>query len=363
MDVRSRALCYAMRNPPPGTKRYKLGEIQGYLTKRDGTPPSLGAISEAARTFMDPKSPSRRPPGSNKTTKAEDRMVYKTFHKVRPPGCGVDSRILHSALPKKLGRKIGRKTCIRRLAAKGYKADRKVNKMDPGPTLCKKRVAFAQKNKDTAWSSQLQAVGDFKDFTYYPPDLKPKFSKLRAPWTYMTKTEKHSPAFARPKRWFPKKDWKKTKKHKVFGMCTSNGKVLAIPVPSNLTGQLWAKQVKSHVAPFLKKSFPGKASYTILLDGEPLLHSDEAKAVYKKKHITIFPNWPKYSPDLNPQENVWAWAEPHLRTLEKPKDTFAKFQKNVLKAVRAYPSASKLIGSMAKRCEGVLLKQGGMLKQ
>ncbi len=39
--------------------------------------------------------------------------------------------------------------------------------------------------------------------------------------------EKKQGPFMRPKRRFPKKDWKKTKKQKVFGMTASNGKVLA----------------------------------------------------------------------------------------------------------------------------------------
>ena len=42
--------------------------------------------------------------------------------------------------------------------------------------------------------------------------------------------EKKQGPFMRPKRRFPKKDWKKTKKQKVFGMTASNGKVLAFLV-------------------------------------------------------------------------------------------------------------------------------------
>ena len=54
--------------------------------------------------------------------------------------------------------------------------------------------------------------------------------KLRAPWTYMTKAEKYKPAFVRPKQWFPRKEYKKTIKQKVFGLTTSNGKILALQV-------------------------------------------------------------------------------------------------------------------------------------
>ena len=353
-----------MRNPPKGIKKYKLTDIQKMIVKEDGTRPSIGAISEASLTFMDTKSDRRRPVGSRKTTKAEDKELFKTFHKVRPPGCGVDSRSLHCALPKKVSKKIGRRTVIRRLAEKGFVPDRKMQKSDPGPALMKKRLAFVRKYKDRTaqqWKSKLQGVSDYKEFTYYPRVLQSKFKRFRATWTYMTKTEKKTPAFARPKRWFPKKEWKKVKKFKIFGMCTSNGKILAFPVPYPNSGQQWANDIKTHVAPFLKKSFPNLSSYEILLDGEPLLHCPEAKVMMKKYNITALPGWPKYSPDMNPQENVWAWAEPALRKLEKPQDTLSKFQENVLKTVRAYPSAGKLVGAMAKRCKLVEDALGGMI--
>ncbi len=50
--------------------------------------------------------------------------------------------------------------------------------------------------------------------------------------------EKKQGPFMRPKRRFPKKDWKKTKKQKVFGMTASNGKVLAF-----LVGVGWGRGV------------------------------------------------------------------------------------------------------------------------
>jgi len=82
----------------------------------------------------------------------------------------------------------------------------------------------------------------------------------------------------------------------------------------------------------------------------------------KAANITVLPQWPKYSPDLNPQEHVWSWAETHLRDeLETGSDSFETFQKNVVKAVNAYPSSSKLVGSMARKCKELLERSGAML--
>ena len=110
--------------------------------------------------------------------------------------------------------------------------------------------------------------------------------------------------------------------------------------------------------PFLKKCFPNRTTYKILLDSEALLHAPVAKRKMEEKGVSVLPNWPKYSPDLNPQENVWAWAEERLRDLEKGGVTFETFQCRVLDACKQYPHASKLIGGMAKRIK-LLLEKGG----
>jgi len=365
MDLANRAICYTLRNPPKGHKKIPYKDIVKVVRKQDGTKPTHGSICEAAKSFQEEKEEVQgRPKGTKKTTKEQDKKVMEVFKKMRPPGCGVDSRVIHNALPKKIKKLIGRKTVIRRLADKGFSPQKKIQKTDPGVQLSKKRIAFAKKYKDrsgTTWKAKLQAVADLKVFTYYPKELRAKFTKFRAPWTYMTKKEKHQPAFVRPKKWFPKKDWKKIKKQKVFGMTTSNGKCLAFLVPKPWTTEAWAADIRKKVAPFLKKCFRNVSSYEILLDGEALLHGPAAKRAMKDNNITTLPGWPKYSPDLNPQENVWAWSEPHLRTLESDRDSFATFQKKVVKAVQAYPAGAKLIPGMAKRCQLILEGHGKMI--
>ena len=153
--------------------------------------------------------------------------------------------------------------------------------------------------------------------------------------------------------------YKKISKQKVFGMTTSNGKSLVFLVQKPYDKHKWAADLKQKVVPFLKKCFPNLSEYRILLDGEGLFRAPPARKVMKDNKISLLPDWPGYSPDLNPQENVWAWAEPELRRLETGKDKFDVFQKNCLKAVKAYPSSKKLVGSMAKRCQKVWLKKGG----
>lgn len=363
MDEANRALCYAYRNPPPGKKKLALTKIRSLVWKTNKRHPSLSAINEAAKNFKKEKGSVGRPAGSRNTTAAEDRELMQTFKTMRPDGHYVDSRIVHKALPKKIKKKIGRRTVVRRLAEKGYHPERKIQRTDTSVVLSKKRSVFADKHKDKSgenWKTELQGCGDIKEFTYYPQELQPRFKRLRAPWTYMTKAEKTKPKFLRPKKWFQKKDWKKTKKQRVFGLTTSNGHKLNFFVPKPWSTEEWAVALKNKVVPFLKKAFPNRTSFQILLDGEKLLHGPAAKTVMRENGVKTLAGWPGYSPDLNPQENLWAWAEEHLRTLEKDNDTFEAWKKKVLKACDDYPSAKKLIGSMAKRMQKVLTMKGGM---
>ena len=75
--------------------------------------------------------------------------------------------------------------------------------------------------------------------------------------------------------------------------------------------------------------------------------------------------WLAYSPDMNPQENVWAWAEKKVRLVENEDSkrmTFDAFKSHLLIACAAYPSSGKLVRSMAKRMRPVIENKGGMIK-
>lgn len=52
----------------------------------------------------------------------------------------------------------------------------------------------------------------------------------------------------------------------------------------------------------LKRKYPERSSWTMLIDGEKLMHTTLAKELYKAKGMKLLPKWPAYSPDLNPQD-------------------------------------------------------------
>ena len=84
-------------------------------------------------------------------------------------------------MPKKLRKKVSRRTVLRRLAAKGFWAQKKIAKSDPTVYQKQRRIAFARKHlrkNVRQWHSHLQGVGDFKEFTFYPKELQSKFKRL-----------------------------------------------------------------------------------------------------------------------------------------------------------------------------------------
>ena len=367
MDFQNRAKCFAFRFPARG-KPLPIAEIitKKLVKKMDGEVPTQGAISEAANSFLEEKETRGSKEGWRTTSKAEDKQILKTFHKVRPPGHGATARKIQKALPVKIKKTIGKRTLQRRLAEKGFLPEKKLNKKDPGPQGRKRRLNWCKLYEgwtSRQWVAHVDAVADFKEFTWYPSDLRPRFNELRARWTYMNKEEKIKPAFQRPNKWFPKKDYDKTKKVKVFGMTASNGKMLSFLVPMHITAEVFATFVKKRIGPFLRKSFPSKNSFRVLIDGEKIMHAPPAKASLREFKITALPNWPAHSPDLNPQENVWSGLDDELRAREDASGdySFDGFGKNCLAIIRAYPAPEKLIPGMPKRIAKCIEREGAMI--
>lgn len=368
MDAKNCALCYFYRHPPPGSdvKPMKYTDIAGIVVKKDGTHPSVGGVHKAVKEFTGVKQTRGRKKGWRKTSKTEDAAILAAFHKCRPPGHGVVSREVSTALPRTLRTKVCHRTIRNRLRDKGYVPQKKLEKNELEAKRRKDRVEFcAEHGRRTAdgWKRYLQGCGDLKEYTYYPHALKARFKRYSAPWTYMNKSEKTKPAYQKPKRMFKNKEFKQTRKGKVLGFTTSTGKSLTVMCKTPFNADRFAELIRKRVGPFFAKEFPALKRRRILLDGEPLLHAPPAKRAMQQYGLTCLPNWPAYSPDLNPQENVWPWLQARLNHRTDQLTSFAKFQRAIVREGPKYLGAAKLIPSMPKRVAECLEKQGAMTRR
>ena len=217
----------------------------------------------------------------------------------------------------------------------------------------RQRVLFCVKHKKKSqnmWKQTIQGVGDFRFFTFYPKVFKRRHRVKSCKRTYMNQKEKSQTAFQRPRRHiFKRREFKRCSKAKVFGITTSIGTSLTVPCPLHPTACDWIKLLRTRVAPFLAASFPSRSTYTLLLDGETIMRTEEAKEAMKACGVRTLPGWPAHSPDLNPQENVWAWTEKHLRKAEKDTDTLTVFKRRILEITKKYEGKEKLVPSMVER--------------
>ena len=53
----------------------------------------------------------------------------------------------------------------------------------------------------------------------------------------------------------------------------------------------------------MQAEYPERTWKTILLDGESLMHTEEARAVMREWNLRVLPEWPPNFPDMNPKEN------------------------------------------------------------
>ena len=287
----------------------------------------------------------------------------KTFHKVRPPGAGVESRDVADALPKALQGKVCLRTIRNRLKEKGYVPTQKASKAEADAKTCSARLAFCRlhaKRTGPQWAQHLQGVADFKLYTYYPKKLKMRWSRYRSSWAYMKKSERLKPAFVRPKTMFKREEYKQVIKGKVFGLTLSSGRQLLCRVPSKFVSADFARLVRQRIGPFCREAFPERKSCRVLLDGEPLMHTPEAKEALREWGLQVLTPWPAYSPDLNPQENVWPWLGKALRKEECRTDSFATFRARLTRLAAKYPNPERLVASMPERIASCLKKHGAM---
>jgi transposase len=126
----------------------------------------------------------------------------------------------------------------------------------------------------------------------------------------------------------------------------------------NLEKVLMKKILATHLLPSARRLFPN-SHWWFQQDNDPKHKSHLVQNWIKSKGIDVL-EWPPYSPDLNPIENLWSDLK---RRVEKrnPKtvEKLTQFLKEEWKATDP-ELISKLVHSMPRRCAAVVQKAGWM---
>ena len=214
---------------------------------------------EAVKQWGKERATRGRKTGWRKTSRAEDKSILSTFKEVRKPlGKKVKSEMVRSTLPVRLRQKISARTVRRRLAEAAIKPKKKLRNSNRGPAWMKRRKIWCEAHSHRSpgqWAEYVQAIADFKNFTFHPRRLKTKFTRFSASWTYMSKRERDVPEFVLPDKVHTREEYKYVKKGKVFGMTLSGGKHFVWVVKDSFKGTDFAKLVRTRIGPALREAF------------------------------------------------------------------------------------------------------------
>lgn len=225
-----------------------------------------------------------------------------------------------------------------------------------------KRLAFAKANKHTHWRSVV--FSDRKKFLFWYPGSMVKHvvwcTKGSKP---VAKVSSHPMALNIYAALTPKG---LTAVHVVAGTSkhttthtTKKGKPAR-----NITAGEYHQVLTTTLLPEGARLMGGAqgSAWVFQQDNDPTHRAaPQIVQAYNRAHgtrVTVLPNWPPNSPDLNPIENVWAYVQRKVNA--RGCSTFEQFKQAVLDELAAVPQKqiSRLYTSMPKRISSVISKMG-----
>ena len=99
-----------------------------------------------------------------------------------------------------------------------------------------------------------------------------------------------------------------------WGSFSKHGCGKLVSLLGSKDGKKYTEVLKEYLIPELKlakRDYPG--TWRIMHDNTPCHTSYSVKSFLARNHVE-FIDWPPYSPDLNPIENVWGWMKHVLDT-------------------------------------------------
>ena len=152
------------------------------------------------------------------------------------------------------------------------------------------------------------------------------------------------------------------KVHAVAGIAY-DGKTDIFLFTKNLTADLYVEILEKTLIPCAQNIF-GDSNWTLLHDNDPKHTSNKVKLFLDNNNINYINSseWPSYSPDLNPIENIWSMLK------QKVSERNPRNQKTLLKMIKEewenidVNIIKKAIDSMSLRLNDVIKNKGAKTK-
>jgi hypothetical protein len=109
-----------------------------------------------------------------------------------------------------------------------------------------------------------------------------------------------------------------------WGFISPNGPGLLLPCTNKMSASDYIRVLESAAIPCLS-SF----GHTFMDDNAPI-HRARAVQLWKERYGVRTIEWPPYSPDCNPIENVWGYIKNSLKKLRPPPSNLQELHKEVL---------------------------------